>query len=95
MTHNCAKLCNLQFRDCDFILRSSVQYNHHCNVIEENPQLSNHYSTTFGVNHRSTLESLKHFTVAEGAMIPDILHDVLEGVLTVELKLMLKVTQYY
>ena len=32
-----------------------------------------------------------YFRVAEGAMIPDIMHDLLEGVLPLELKLILKV----
>ena len=46
---------------------------------------------TYEINHRSVLQSLSFFSVAEGAMIPDILHDVLEGVLPLEMKLILKV----
>ena len=60
-------------------------------MIESGSELASHYSTTFGINNRSHLESLSYFSVAEGAMIPDVMHDVLEGVLPLELKLILKV----
>lgn len=57
--------------------------------------MASHYSTTFGINNRSSLESLSFFSVAHGAMIPDVMHDILEGVIPVELKLMLKVNCIY
>ncbi len=40
---------------------------------------------------RSVLDSLSYFTVAEGAMIPNVMHDLLEGVLRLEMRLMLQV----
>ena len=54
-------------------------------------ELTSHYSTVFGINHRSPLEPLSHFSVASGALLPDIMHDVLEGALPLEIKHMLKV----
>ena len=45
----------------------------------------------FGVNRRSLLTSLTYFDVTSGTMIPDVMHDFLEGVIPLELKLMLKV----
>ena len=44
----------------------------------------------FGVNRRS---SLTYFDVTSGTMIPDVMHDhdFLDGVIPLELKLMLKV----
>ena len=45
----------------------------------------------YGINYRSPLDSLSNFEVAEGAMIPGIMHDILEGVLPLEMKNMLKV----
>ena len=75
-------------------MRSSTQYCHHCDLIASDVSLASHYSTTFGINTKSQLESLQYFTVAEGAMIPDIMHDILEGVLPLELKLILKVYVY-
>lgn len=50
-----------------------------------------HYSVLYGINRRSILDSLTYFKVATGALIPDIMHDLLEGVLVLETKLMLKV----
>lgn len=47
-----------------------------------------HYSMAFGVNRRALLDTLRYFDVS-GALIPDIMHDILEGVLPLELKLML------
>ena len=50
-----------------------------------------HYSLIYGVNRRALLDSLHYFSVASGALIPDIMHDILEGALPYEIKLMLKV----
>ena len=49
-----------------------------------------HYSTTFGVNQRALLNTLRHFDVTAGALIPDIMHDILEGALPLQLMLVLK-----
>ena len=73
------------------VLRTQVSYSHHCDLIETAPELAEHYSTVYGINYRSPLDSLSNFEVAEGAMIPDIMHDILEGVLPLEMKNMLKV----
>lgn len=45
----------------------------------------------YGVNRRALLSTLEYFGVASGALVPDIMHDVLEGALPLEVKLMLKV----
>lgn len=36
-------------------------------------------STEFGINHRSILNDLKYFNVCSGALVQDVMHDVLEG----------------
>ena len=74
-----------------FILQTQASYSHHCNLIETAPELAEHYSTVYGINYRSPLDSLSNFEVAEGAMIPDIMRDILEGVLLLVMKNMLKV----
>lgn len=43
------------------------------------------------MNRRALLNTLDFFSVASGALIPDIMHDILEGALPLEVKLMLKV----
>lgn len=45
----------------------------------------------YGVNRRALLSTLEFCDLASGALIPDIMHDVLEGALPLEVKLMLKV----
>jgi len=47
-------------------------------------------SKEYGINCRSALNDLKYFHVCNGSLIPDIMHDVLEGVLQYEVKLMLQ-----
>ena len=81
----------LQFVESAFTIRTFKSYSHQCNLIENVSELSNHYSTVFGINFRSPLESLSYFSVADASLIPDIMHDVLEGALPLEMKCMLKV----
>ena len=53
--------------------------------IEEDAELSKEY----GVNHRSILLELKYFNMCTGELLPDVMHDLLEGVLQYEIKLLL------
>ena len=45
-------------------------------------------SKEFGINHRSSLLSLKYVDICSGILVPDVMHDVLEGVLQYEMKLL-------
>lgn len=47
-------------------------------------------ATTYGVNKNSILNKLKYFHVTSG-LPPDIMHDILEGIVVVEIKCMLSV----
>ena len=84
----------LQFVESAFHLRSTAEHSRHCHLLEQGDLSTSdqqHFSTTFGVNRRALLNSLKFFDVTSGALIPDIMHDILEGALPLEVKLMLKV----
>ena len=48
-------------------------------------------SKLHGINRDSILNELTYFHVCSGGLIPDIMHDILEGALQCEMKLMLKV----
>ena len=48
-------------------------------------------SKEFSINRNSALNELAYFHVCSGALIPDIMHDILEGALQYEVKLMLQV----
>jgi len=60
----------------------------YCELIENDD--SGELSKEYGINHNSVLNELNYFDVGNGALIPDIMHDVLEGVLQYEVKLMLQ-----
>ena len=47
-------------------------------------------SMEYGINLQSCLLDLKYFDVCGGGLLPDIMHDVLEGALQYELKLLLQ-----
>ena len=51
--------------------------------------LSGDKSKEFGINRNSILNSLAYFNVCDGSLLPDVMHDLLEGVLQYEVKLML------
>lgn len=84
----------LQFVEDESQIRSTDKHFQHCALLEQEDLTSldhQHYSTTYGVNRRALLDGLRYFNVASGALIPDIMHDILEGALPLELKCMLKV----
>lgn len=70
-----------------FTHRSRPTHNSH--VMSLNGPLRNHMSTTYGVTRSSCLNSSNYFHVTEG-LIPDVMHDVLEGVAQYELKELIK-----
>ena len=43
-----------------------------------------HFSSLYGVNRKTALNNLQYFNVASVALVPDIMHDVLEGILPLE-----------
>ena len=51
--------------------------------------LKDHYSTTYGINRNSILNRIPNFSVVSG-LSHDIMHDLFEGVIPFELKLLLK-----
>ena len=78
-----------QFEEYSFHLRTKLEHLQHCNIIE-NADNPDDKSKEFGVNRRSTLLELHHFDMCSGALISDVMHDLLEGVLQHVLKLLLQ-----
>lgn len=84
----------MQFVESEFTLRSAEEHAHHCALLERDdiPSLDHqHYSITYGVNRRALLDTLRYVDITSGILLPDIMHDILEGALPFEIKLMLKV----
>ena len=48
------------------------------------------HSKQTGINRESICNELQYFSAASGALVPDVMHDVLEGVLQYEVMLLLR-----
>ena len=86
----CMNVAYLQFFEHQFILRTKALHQEHCAKLAEDASASKEY----GINRDSILNELKYFHVCDGSMVPDVMHDVLEGLLQYEIKLMLQELVY-
>ena len=50
--------------------------------------LGDHYSKTYGIKRQSALLDIPHFSIFDGGLLHDLVHDVLEGVVVRELSLL-------
>jgi len=57
----------------------------HLEEIEDDPDLS----TEYGINYKSILLELNYFDMCSGGLVQDAMHDLLEGILQYEIKLLL------
>ena len=73
------------FTEEQFSIRTPDDHQQHCLEIENDPSLS----ITYGINCNSILNTIPGFSVADG-LPQDIMHDLLEGVLNYQLKLLIK-----
>ena len=101
--HNVVRICNVvdhvdmymyfplptQFLECQFTLRDKTSHQRHCTLLEGDS--GSEFSKLYGINRDSVLNELTYFNVCEGGLLPHIMHDILEGALQYEMKLMLKV----
>ena len=76
-----------QFLSEEFELRTRETHANHCSHL--GGLLHDHCATTYGLHRDSSLNSLRYFHVTEG-LIPDIMHDCLEGCVQYEVKELLK-----
>ena len=85
---NCMHAClNIsQFAVEELQLRTMESHTRHCNAL--GGALDGHFATTYGVARNSILNTLQNLNVING-LPPNIMHDVMEGVLPLEVKLML------
>ena len=71
------------------MLRNKSTHQEHCRLVQEDT--TGTASKECGVNRDSILNKLTFFHVCNGSLLPDILHDLLEGTLQYEVKLLLQV----
>ena len=77
-----------KLKEKDVLLRNTC--NHVLQVQEVEHEEGNEASKQYGINRSSVLDELQYFKVASGALVSDILHDILEGAVQYEVKLMLR-----
>jgi hypothetical protein len=78
-----------KFSDCDHIARTKEDYERHCASMTV-PELKDHFSKLYGLNHNSDFNTLKYYHVV-GGLAPDIMHDLQEGVIPLIICLVLLV----
>ena len=76
-----------QFRHHLIFSHSPELHEYHCSLIRG--CLADFNSTTYGVNYRSSLNEISLFNVADWQLPQVVMHVLLEGVLPLELKLLL------
>ena len=74
---------------CDSLVKRS-QSNHEQQCKQLVGPTKSHYSKTYGINRRSALLDVVHFCMFDGGLPHDMMHDILEGVASREVKLLLK-----
>lgn len=70
-----------------FQRRSRETHTHHCDRL--GGPLHDHVATTYGIHRDSILNESEYFHVTEG-LVPDVMHDVLEGCAPYAVKQLLK-----
>ena len=66
-------------------MRDATTHANHLQDIQDDPS----QSREFGINRRSLLMDIQSFDICSGALVCDIMHDLFEGLLPYETKLML------
>ena len=69
------------FTESNLVLRNPDEHKSNFDELDKSStqQDREKLSVEFGINHRSILDQLQHFKVSSGALVQDVMHDVLEG----------------
>ena len=70
------------------MLRNEAAHRQYCALLEEDS--SGEVSKQYGINRDSILNKLAYFHVCNGSLVPDVMHDIFEGALQYQVKLMLQ-----
>ena len=77
----------VQFLDRLFISREKISHKIQCELIVKDK--TGKKSKEFRINRDSVLSKLNYFHVCDGSLLPDVMHDILQGALQYETKLLL------
>ena len=73
-----------------FTKRTDLDHQRHCTELASNEALKEHYSKTYGINRCSKLTNIESYSMFNGGLPHDAMHDFLEGVAQYEIKLLLR-----
>lgn len=73
-----------------FTKRTDSVHQKHCSELMSSEALKEHYSKTYGINRCSKLMNIENFSMFNGGLPHDAMHDFLEGVAQYEMKLLLR-----
>ena len=79
----------IQFHEEQFKLRTKEDHLKQLDELAREDDDAGTLSTKYGINSKSCLLDLNYVDICSGVLLPDIMHDVLEGALQYELKLLL------
>ena len=70
------------FYESYFSLRTADDHSRKCDELDSASTEDDRkrLSKEFGINHRSILDELQYFNVCSGALVQDVMHDLLEGI---------------
>jgi hypothetical protein len=84
----CGDALTSSFNSDDFIARNTESHKQQCALIEG--PAGPHYSKTYGINNHSALLGVKYYSIFDGGLPFDTLHDILEGIAPLEIKHLMK-----
>ena len=87
--HTCTIPMSFPFQFTSEAFQSRTRETHANQCASLSGPLKEHFATTYGLHRDSILNTSRFFHVTEG-LVPDIMHDVLEGCLAYEVKELLK-----
>ena len=79
-----------KFIESKFLKRTEQKHQQHCDKLNRGGPLQSHYSTAYGITRRSSLLQIRHYSLFGGGLPHDLMHDLLEGVIQYEIKLVLQ-----
>ena len=77
-----------QFNSSEFELCCDDKHVRECSLLTGPP--SEHFSKTYGIYQRTVLLDISHYSLFDGGLAHDAMHDILEGVASLEMSLLLK-----
>ena len=77
-----------KFLSSYFHERTKSDHEKHCIKLEG--PLKDHFSKVYGINRRSKLMDVTNYSLFQGGLPHDVMHDILEGVAQLEIKLLLR-----